>query len=261
VTWNDGLYEGFDWDIEGNDDLSSPYNYFTTDCLDLMGTMSQLAKKDGYIVSMAPAESYLDVTTGLFDRSLTHNYPEWETLQPNFHYHGRNVYGYLLSSYGQTVTDISFGETIPTFDFVSIQLYESYTHAVYNVSILGTSSSDYLIQYIPLLYGGWDVNLSNSSVSHLSIPPTQLVIGLANGWADGTKSLLVWPEEAGVAYQHLEQLNLQPRGFMFWDIADEGRVVAGTNREMWMASGLNEFLHVRSKSPSDLVSPVSPASH
>jgi hypothetical protein len=27
---------------------------------------------------------------------------------------------------------------------------------------------------------------------------------------------------------------------MFWDIADEGRVVTGTDRELWMASGLNK---------------------
>jgi chitinase len=255
VQWNDGLYEGFDWDIEGNDDLSSPYNYFTSDCLNLMGIMSQLAKQDGFIVSMAPAESYLDVTTGLYDQYLTHNYPEWETLQPEFHYHGRNIYGYLLSSYGltslnKTANWASSSEvqtiTIPTFDFISIQLYESYTHAVYNVSILGTSPSDYLIQYIPSLYRGWDVSFSNSSSpTHLTIPPTQLVIGLANGWADGAKSLLVWPEEVGAAYEHLSQSNLQPRGFMFWDIADEGRVVTGTDRELWMASGLNEFLHTR----------------
>jgi hypothetical protein len=248
VQWNDGLYEGFDWDIEGNDDSASPYNYFTSDCLDLMGVMSQLAKHDGFIVSMAPAESYLDVTTSLFDQSLTHNYPEWETLQPDFRYHGRNVYGYLYATYGLTdiTTSLSAHQfVIPTFDFVSIQLYESYTHAVYNVSILGTSPSDYLIQYIPLLYHGWDVFFNSTLPTHISIPPTQLVIGFANGWADGTKSLLVWPEEVGVAYDHLSQLSLQPRGFMFWDIADEGRVVTGTDRELWMASGLNEFLHTR----------------
>ena len=61
-------FDGFDWDIEGNDDMNSKYNVFTTECLDLMGEMSQLAKKDGYIVAMAPAESYLDPTTTLFDR-------------------------------------------------------------------------------------------------------------------------------------------------------------------------------------------------
>ena len=34
--------------------------------LDLMGKMSQRAKKDGYIVAMAPMESYLDPSTSLF---------------------------------------------------------------------------------------------------------------------------------------------------------------------------------------------------
>lgn len=220
----------FDWDIEGNDDLSSPYNVFTQECLDLMGKMSQYGKKDGYIVSMAPAESYLDVTTSEFDHLLTHNYPEWETLQPNFHYHGRNVYSYFLLNYGQTI--LNNNQITPTFDFVSIQLYESYTHGVYNVSILGTSPSDYLIQYIPLVLQGWKIQLNSSSIVDLVIPSTQLVIGLANGWADGSKSLLVWPDEAEVAYNTLKNNNLQPRGFMFWDIADEGRVVTGTNKEM-----------------------------
>ena len=61
-----------------------------------MGEMSQMAKRDGYFVTMAPAESYLDPTTSQFDLSLKHNYPEWESLQPNFHYHGRNSYAYML---------------------------------------------------------------------------------------------------------------------------------------------------------------------
>ena len=43
---NDGFFgfAGWDWDIEGNDDLQSPYNTFTVECLDLMGRISQLAK-------------------------------------------------------------------------------------------------------------------------------------------------------------------------------------------------------------------------
>lgn len=36
--------------------------------------------------------------------------PDW---QPDFLYHGRNLYGYLLAKYG-----------LHTFDFISIQLYE-----------------------------------------------------------------------------------------------------------------------------------------
>jgi hypothetical protein len=72
--------------------------------------------------------------------------------------------------------------------------------------------------------------------------------GLANGWADGTKTLRVWPEEAGAAFAALGALSssLLPRGFMFWDIADEGMVPPGSEREMWMARGLNSFLHTRS---------------
>jgi len=30
-------FDGFDWDIEGNDTPSSIYNTFTTECLDAMG--------------------------------------------------------------------------------------------------------------------------------------------------------------------------------------------------------------------------------
>lgn len=48
-------FSGFDWDIEGNDNPDSPYNTFTVECLDLMGQLSQMAKTNGYIVSMAPA--------------------------------------------------------------------------------------------------------------------------------------------------------------------------------------------------------------
>ncbi len=48
-------FDGFDWDIEGNDTPSSQYNHFTVECLDLMGRMSQIAKSKGYVVAMAPA--------------------------------------------------------------------------------------------------------------------------------------------------------------------------------------------------------------
>jgi hypothetical protein len=76
-------FDGFDWDIEGNDDFKSVYNHFSVECLDLMGKMSQLAKREGdYIVAMAPAESYLDPNFNSFDRSLLHEYKEWESIQP-----------------------------------------------------------------------------------------------------------------------------------------------------------------------------------
>lgn len=39
------MFHGIDWDLEGNDDLNSPYNYFTKDCLDKMGQISHLMKQ------------------------------------------------------------------------------------------------------------------------------------------------------------------------------------------------------------------------
>lgn len=39
------IFDGIDWDLEGNDDLESPYNIFSIDCLDRMGEISELAKK------------------------------------------------------------------------------------------------------------------------------------------------------------------------------------------------------------------------
>ena len=92
-------FDGIDWDIEGNTDKNSSINYFTYKELDIMGKFSQLLKKEGYIVSMAPAESYLDPTTDEFSLSLLHNYLEWEKEVPEFNYHGRNVYAYLLAKY------------------------------------------------------------------------------------------------------------------------------------------------------------------
>ena len=69
---------------------------------------------------MAPSESYLDPTTIKFSLSLLYNYPEWEKEFPDFTYHGRNVYTYLIAKY-----------SIDTFDFVSLQLYEGNTHVLY----------------------------------------------------------------------------------------------------------------------------------
>ena len=80
-------FDGIDWDLEGNDDVSSPFNHFSIavhapspmhafcpvsrrrgrtallarsqpgpQVLDLVGEVSQLAKRAGLAVSMAPPE-------------------------------------------------------------------------------------------------------------------------------------------------------------------------------------------------------------
>ena len=230
--------------ITGNDDMKNPNNVFTEACIEVMGKMSQFAKSDGFVVSMAPAESYMDPTTTELDNNLLHNYPEWEELQPDFHYHGRNIYAYLLHEYGTTI------EGEDTFDFISIQLYEGYSHAVYNMSVLQMNPSAFLESYVPMVLSGWNISRNTSSnAMKIHIDRSRLVIGLANGWADGQKFLLAWPDEFVDGYNNLKSVGMHPRGFMFWDIADEGVAAvdkAGTSRPFWMASGLNSFLHTRS---------------
>lgn len=235
---------GIDWDIEGNDDLSSEYNTFTVDCLDLMGVFSQLAKNDGYFVSLVPAESYLDVTTSVFDRDLTHNYPEWEALYPNFLYHGHNAYAYLIAKYG-----------LSTYDMISIQLYESYSHADYNVTQLAQPFSAYLFNIVQEYSAGWEIDFDmDAEVNDVNnqtvvIPTTQLVIGLANGWASSnSKALFVPTSEVRLGYDALDAIGLSPKGFVYWDIADDGMVIDvgdGVKVEFYMSKELNSILHIR----------------
>ena len=127
-------FQGFDWDLEGNDDLKSEFNHFTKPTLDLMGELSQLLKAHGYIVSMAPAESYFDSKENGFSLSLQFN-PSWMG-KDTFLYHGKNVYAYLYFNYKNlnqkmkeiytknffTNTEQSMKNEISTYDFISIQL-------------------------------------------------------------------------------------------------------------------------------------------
>ena len=41
----DGLFDGLDWDLEGNDDLTSPWNVFSVACLNLAGEFSAKLKE------------------------------------------------------------------------------------------------------------------------------------------------------------------------------------------------------------------------
>jgi beta-glucosidase len=70
------IFHGIDWDLEGHDDLDSPTNVFSVECLDQMGCISRLAKDDGYIIGMAPPQSYLDVQSSKFSRSVNLTEPD-----------------------------------------------------------------------------------------------------------------------------------------------------------------------------------------
>jgi hypothetical protein len=47
-------------------------------------------------------------------------------------------------------------------------------------------------------------------------------------------------------------LNLAPRGFAFWNILDEGKESPQRpNFPVWLAEGLNQFMHIRNTSSSE----------
>ena len=226
-------FDGFDWDIEGNDDFASPSNHFTLKELDLMAELSVLAKQKGYIVAMAPAESYVDVTTSEFSLSLMHNHKEWEEEVPNFTYHGRNAYAYLIAKVG-----------IDNFDFVSVQLYEGYTHTLYRYERKKENFGLILKDLVTKLDEGYEVDFSSvdseMGKNVIRVPKEKIVIGLANAWA--TKQFLFVKEEDIVSgYKELEKEQKECRGFMFWDIADEGKVHEGES--FYMAKVLNKIFH------------------
>jgi len=241
-------FDGFDWDVEGNDDFDSKYNTFTVECVDLMGRISQLAKEHNYIVAMAPAESYLDPGTSEFSLSLGFNHEEWEELAPGFNYRGRNIYAALLAKYGKSVVN---SESVDTFDFITIQLYEGHSHAKYKIDEMGESVSKTLLDLAQSLQSGWQVNFE--SVPALDIPNqkiqihnTKLVIGLANGWAGDHKFLLIYPEDIEIAHKSLVENGVRPRGYAYWNMKDEN--IASAKRpeqNVNMAKGLNVVLHTR----------------
>lgn len=232
-------FDGIDWDIEGNDDINSPNNLFTIETLNWMGKFSELASNNNYIVSMAPAESYIDPSTSEYSLSLLHDYPEYSTLQPDFKYHGRNVYAYLLSKYNNS------------FDFITIQLYEGYSHALYNLYYTKTISvSEYLYRLIMNLKNGWMVNYNSVPELMLesqivAIEPHRLVIGLANGWAGDGKFLLIYPDDLQEAYNYMKENNIILKGFAFWNILDEGKISVQNTEygPVWLAKELNSIIN------------------
>jgi hypothetical protein len=233
-------FDGFDWDVEGNDDFDSPHNEFSVQCLDTMGELSQLLKRGGYVVAMAPAESYLDPTTNEFSRSLRHNHPEWEHVQPSFFYRGRNTYAYLLSRYGRTTIDgdrsSGDGGCVDTFDFVTLQLYEGFSHGKWKIRYADErddrmSPAAYVHGLVQSMQRGWHVDFSSEpSVGYAShtvaVPAAKLVIGLANGWAGEPENKFLFLDAKELAEVHAklagDDATAGIRGYAYWNIKDEG---------------------------------------
>jgi len=225
-------FDGIDWDLEGNDNVASPYNEFTVACLELVGAMSAAARAHGFITSLVPAQSYFDVETSAFDRSLLHAYPDYH---PDFAYHGWNAYAFLQSKFGP-------------FDIVDVQLYETWSRASRAIQAAGTPAPEYLARLAHQLSAGWRVDFDNAPELDwpsqvVSVAPSTLVFGFSFGSLTG-RSLYVPPEDVEAAFGRLSA-SAQPRGVMFWNMALDGGLVNGTDTTVNLAASFNSFLHTR----------------
>jgi len=250
-NWNTGLnnaygfeFDGLDWDTEGENTVNGPENSFSITLLDLIGGMSKLAKGDGYIVTIVPPQSYLDVENNAF--SLYVNLSQ--SWAPTFYYHGANVYAYLVAKYDQYI------------DAVLLQVYEGWSRAGYDCSF--TPIGTYFTNLVHnMTVTGWNVRFSQVPSTGLSdqiikIAPQKLIIALANGWAtpqqapDYTepKTPLFWAEDIQPSWNP----NLY-RGYGFWVVENEGDSVKKYNSSsktyynynLYLAKDLNNFVKAR----------------
>ncbi len=232
---NGYLFDGVDWDYEGHDDVTSPTAQFSLETLDIVADFSVEAKRQGLIVSMAPAESYLDSTIqpacvmdAQFSLSL-HLPPRAWTSSPFasdddreivasnlFSHSGRQCYAYILARAG-----------IETFDWISVQLYESYSPFSHDVHRRSLDPVDALMMRLHGLvaegYTVTDLPLSSSSEFVVKIPMEKIVMGIGNGWVEGLKFCKVEPSSMKSAHDAaIVKYGQGYLGVMFWTIEEEG---------------------------------------
>ena len=222
------IFDGIDWDYEGHDNLNSPTSKFTLESLDIMADFSYHAKrKYGMIVSMAPAESYLDAMAD--ERSIDTTFSLRLDFLPRawtssmyasdedrkmiqsvgFSHAGRQCYAYVIAKAG-----------VDVFDWISIQLYEAYSPFAHDLSRRKVEPIDALMKRINTLAHGYTVtNIPALPFSEyvVKIPLNKLVFGVANRWADGVKFCEVEPKWLKAAYQAtMSEYNQGFLGIMFW---------------------------------------------
>ena len=242
--WNNvAEYDGIDWDVEGNDDLSSAENVLPNATLTLMFDMSKAAKDAGALVSLVPAQSYFDPTANTFDYKLNASYNDWH---PDFPYRGTNTYTPLV------VKNSSL------FDFVSVQFYESWSRCGQAIEQQFQDPAQYLADFVRAVASGWTVDFGDvhqplglTGKHNVSLDVAEkLVLGFSTGskMQNRGKMIYVAPNDVRRAY-----LNLAPshrfRGCMFWNTKlDSGPncyFFNGTNTPCALAKGYNAIFHVR----------------
>lgn len=236
-------FDGIDWDTEGVDYMKSEDNVMSVALLNMIGNVCKMAKAEGYITSLAPMQSYLDPTTSDFSRHLTFQADEFDGILPQpFKHQGRNAFAYLLARFGSE-----------TFDIVFVQLYESYSKTSYALRTKHEVPSEYLKTLMFQYAQGWWVDFDQDPALGIhsqvvSLEPKQVVIGLANAWAEHeakgepVKAVYLDEDEIASAWERMDSVGLAPRGFGFWDIADEGKPEFGTGQPVYLAKEIAGIL-------------------
>jgi hypothetical protein len=167
--------------------------------------------------------------------NLTDPTPNRSAPYSTFTYYGANVYAYLVHQYGDWI------------DLISIQLYESYSDALYEIKCNGNNASEYLFQYVYNLISSDEVFFVNFtedaeiglSGQNVALPLQKLVLGFGNGWTRrNDKSVYISPDQVNIAWRQLHAASPSklPRGFMFWTINTEGE------DDLYLAKDLHEIL-------------------
>ena len=199
------VFDGCDWDLEGNDDASQN---LSEAMVALVADFCREAKQHGYLIALAPAESYLDAGSSEVDLLLNHEpRAPWRPGEngfpaAGFPYAGRNAYAAVLARAG-----------MDSVDAVSVQLYEGYSSACYAL----TRGSASLSAYAQEVAAGLADKGVTVGADVVRVPREKLLLGFANGWADNEKFIRVEPEDAARA---VDAAGL--RGAMYWVIDEEG---------------------------------------
>ncbi len=252
---NNDVFDGIDWDYEGNDDLNAPTAKFTLETLDIMADFTISAKSHGLIVSMAPAESYLDATAhpGTIDATFSlrldlpprawtssHASEEDKKIINGFSHAGRQCYAYVLAKAG-----------VESFDFISIQLYEGYSPYVYEVGRQQANPVEAIMRRIDGFISGYHVDkMPLSSTDYkVKLPPSKLVIGVANRWADGVKFCKIDPNTLVTCFEITKKKYGEGfLGVMFWTVEEEGEAEDDKTR---MAHELKQEFQATHPNPSE----------
>jgi len=246
-AWNSGLpvpFDGIDWDLEGHSDHDAPSNTLTLEALHVVVDMSVAAKAAGYVVTMAPAQSYLDTESHEFSLSLLKSYPEWH---PEFLYRGHNSYAYLL-----------LAAPPGTFDLVLVQLYESWSRAGQGIQQRNMPGRLYLQRLAAQYINGWEVDFTpedgaNSTPYRVSgrhtvrLDPSQLLLGFVCGDPSEEGRLQLFdPSDVASAHRTAEP-GLRPRGYFFWNMHEcgEAPTTPSSTQTVNLGPAFNEFLHTR----------------